>query len=78
MNVEIIDFRATDGVLNTGYLVNGGNKKVLLATHGMSSNCFKDRERIISKELSKNGIDFYNIIWYTIFVKLFFGKGGAL
>lgn len=59
MNVEIIDFRATDGVLNTGYLVNGGNKKVLLATHGMSSNCFKDRERIISKELSKNGIDFY-------------------
>ena len=59
MNVEIIDFRATDGVLNTGYLVNGGNKEVLLATHGMSSNCFKDRERIISKELSKNGIDFY-------------------
>lgn len=59
MDVEIIDFRATDGVLNTGYLVNGGNKKVLLATHGMSSNCFKDRERIISKELSKNGIDFY-------------------
>ena len=59
VNVELVDFLATDGVLNNGYLVNSSSKKIVIATHGMSSNCFKDRERIISKELSKNGIDFY-------------------
>ena len=59
MNVELIDFKAADGVLNNGFLVNSGSKKVVLATHGMSSNCFKERERIIAKNLKENGIDFF-------------------
>lgn len=59
MNVELIDFKAADGVLNNGFLVNSGSKKVVLATHGMSSNCFKERERIIAKNLKESEIDFF-------------------
>lgn len=59
MNVEIIDFKAKDGVLNNGYLVKSNSKKILIATHGMTSNCFKEREKIIGEKLSQNGIDFF-------------------
>ena len=59
VNVELVDFLATDGVLNNGYLVNSGSKKIVIATHGMSSNCFKEREKTISKKLNENGIDFF-------------------
>ena len=59
MNVELVDFYAADGVLNDGYLAKTGSKKVLIATHGMTSNCFKNREKIIAKNLNENGIDFF-------------------
>ena len=59
VNVELVDFLATDGVLNNGYLVNSGSKKIVIATHGMSSNCFKEREKTISTKLNENGIDFF-------------------
>lgn len=58
MNIELIDFYATDGVLNNGYIMKNNSKKILIATHGMDSNCFKKRERIIAENVLKNGIDF--------------------
>ena len=58
MNTELIDFYATDGVLNNGFIMNNNSKKILIATHGMDSNCFKKRERIIAENVLKNGIDF--------------------
>lgn len=58
MNTELIDFYATDGVLNNGFIMSNNSKKILIATHGMDSNCFKKRERIIAETVLKNGIDF--------------------
>lgn len=58
MNIELIDFYATDGVLNNGYIMKNNSNKILIATHGMDSNCFKKRERIIAETVLKNGIDF--------------------
>ena len=58
MNIELIDFKTIDGVINNGFLMKNNSKKILIATHGMSSNCFKTREMVIAKEISKIGIDF--------------------
>ena len=58
MKREIIDFTAVDGAVLNGYInkVNN-NKKVLIEIHGMTSNCFKIREKIIAEEVEKMGID---------------------
>ena len=58
MNIELIDFQATDGVLTNGFIVKNNSNKILIATHGMSSNCFKTRERVIAQKVSEIGIDF--------------------
>ena len=54
--MRIINFLATDGINLTGilYNINNKNDKVILAIHGMSSNCFKERDTIIAdnKELN--------------------------
>ena len=59
MSKEIIKFYAGDGVKLNGYLNKGKleTKKVLIAIHGMTSNCFKDRERIIAEAVEEIGID---------------------
>lgn len=55
MNIEIISFKATDGVVNDGYVINNNSKKIIIAIHGMSSNCFKERDKFISKKAFENG-----------------------
>ena len=59
--MEKIDFLATDGVDLSGILYNGQEKtkKVILAVHGMTSNCFKKRDDIIAKIANENGIDYF-------------------
>ena len=59
--MKIINFLATDGINLTGILYNIDNKtdKVILSIHGMSSNCFKERDEIIAKKANENGIDYF-------------------
>lgn len=60
--MELINFFATDGVELNGILYKGQrqpSEKIILALHGMTSNCFKKREYEIAKEANKNGIDFF-------------------
>lgn len=58
MNTEIVSFRATDGVLNDGYIIKNGSQKIIISIHGMSSNCFKVRDEVISKKAIENGFDY--------------------
>lgn len=59
MSKEIIEFYAEDGIALNGYInkVKGETDKVLIETHGMSSNCLKNREKIIAENLEKINID---------------------
>lgn len=57
MSERIIEFHALDGVKINGYLMSSNNKSVLIEIHGMSSNCFKKREKEIAKTLNNIGID---------------------
>ena len=56
-----IDFLATDGIVLNGILYESNKKtdKIILAIHGMSSNCFKTRDAIISEVANENGIDYF-------------------
>ena len=56
-----IKFLATDGIILNGLLYesNQNTEKVILAVHGMSSNCFKDRDEVISKYANDNNIDYF-------------------
>lgn len=56
-----IDFLTTDGVILNGLLYNGTNKteNIILAVHGMSSNCFKDRDKIFSAKVNEANIDYF-------------------
>ena len=58
MAKEIIEFYSEDGVILNGYINKGRLKtdKVLIELHGMTSNCFKKREMIISNYVEKIGI----------------------
>ncbi len=58
MQVDLIDFCAEDGILLNGFIAKANSKKIVIATHGMSSNCFKTRERIIAKKCLENNISF--------------------
>lgn len=59
MNTEIINFKATDGIENDGYIINNNSKKIIISVHGMSSNCFKERDRVISKKAFENGFAYF-------------------
>lgn len=59
MTVELLDFYAEDGTILNGFITKCNSKKVVIATHGMSSNCFKNRETIIAKKCVENNIDFF-------------------
>ena len=56
---EIIEFCAEDGVVLNGYINKGKVKtdKVLIELHGMTSNCFKRREKVIAKYVENIDID---------------------
>ena len=59
--MEQIDFLATDGIKLNGFLYKNGEKtdKVILSVHGMSSNCFKERDTVIANYANKNDIDYF-------------------
>lgn len=59
--MERLDFIATDGVVLNGllYKSNRQTNKIILAVHGMSSNCFKKRDEVIAKYANKNNIDYF-------------------
>ena len=56
-----IDFKALDTAELSGLLYNEGTKTedIIIAVHGMSSNCFKKRDEIIAKQANKNNIDYF-------------------
>lgn len=59
--MEQIEFLATDGIILEGLLYKSKERtnKVILAVHGMSSNCMKKRDRVISKNANENNIDYF-------------------
>ena len=57
MQTEIISFKAKDGINLDGIWYKSGSKKVLIQIHGMTSNCFKKRDKVISKKVQEIGID---------------------
>lgn len=58
--MRLIKFYATDNVELTGalYKSNKNNDKIILAVHGMSSNCFKKKDEVIAKYANEAGIDY--------------------
>ena len=56
-----VDFLATDGVLLNGFLWESkeNTQDVILAVHGMASNCFKKRDEIIAQKANQAGIDYF-------------------
>ena len=56
-----INFLATDGVCLNGilYEVPTKTEDIILAVHGMASNCFKQRDEIIANVVNKEEIDYF-------------------
>lgn len=56
-----IDFLATDGIVLNGliYESNKETQDIILAVHGMASNCFKKRDEIIAKKANEANIDYF-------------------
>ena len=59
--MERLDFTATDGIKLNGLIYKSKEKTdtVILSVHGMSSNCFKTRDTIISKRANETDIDYF-------------------
>lgn len=59
MSAELIEFYAKDSVILNGYIMKNKKKTetLLIEIHGMTSNCFKKRERIISEVAKAANID---------------------
>jgi len=59
MSAELIEFYAKDGVILNGYIIKNQKKTntVLIEIHGMTSNCFKKRERVIAETAKTANID---------------------
>ncbi len=59
--MKLIKFLATDGIELNGILYNSKSetKRIILAVHGMSSNCMKERDEIIAKQANANKIDYF-------------------
>ncbi len=59
--MEKINFLATDNAELTGLLYKSTKKtdKIIIAVHGMTSNCFKKRDEVIAKKANKNEIDYF-------------------
>lgn len=60
MNIEKIFFKTQDNAELVGVLHKGEeNKKVIIAVHGMTSDCLKKRDDIIAKTMTENQIDYF-------------------
>ena len=59
MITKIIKFNATDGIILDGYLnkCQKNTNSILIQIHGMTSNCFKNRDNIISNKVAELNID---------------------
>ncbi len=62
--MEIINFNSTDDIELNGILYNQTcsniqDRKIILSVHGISSNCFKKRDNVISKYANANGMDYF-------------------
>lgn len=59
MNIETIFFKAIDEVKLKGmiYHSNQNTKDILISIHGMATNCLKQRDEVISKEINQENID---------------------
>lgn len=59
MPIEIINFNAKDGIKLDGILnkTEKGSNKALIQIHGMTSNCFKIRDKVIAEKVKEIGID---------------------
>lgn len=60
--MERVDFLATDGIQLNGFIYKSSEKisnRVILAVHGMSSNCLEKRDEVISKKVNENNIDYF-------------------
>ena len=63
MRIEKIYFNTEDntelfGLLHTSE--NQTDKEVVIAIHGMGSNCFKQRDDIIAQKLTSNNISYFS------------------
>lgn len=56
-----IDFLATDGVILNGIIYESKERTqdIILAVHGMCSNCFKKRDEIIANKVNEENIDYF-------------------
>lgn len=59
MITKIVKFKATDGIILDGILqkCEKNTDKILIEVHGMTSNCFKEREKIIAKKVKELDVD---------------------
>lgn len=59
MESKIVNFRATDGIKLDGiiYKTEKVTDKVLIQVHGMTSDCFKNRNKIIANAIKELDID---------------------
>lgn len=59
MKCDMVSFWAEDGIKLDGFIKRCDQKtnKVLIAVHGMTSNCFKDRDKVLASYLENIGID---------------------
>ena len=58
MKAEVVNFQATDGTRLYGLIYNYKEEKdkIIISTHGMGSNCFKEREMEIATQVEKENI----------------------
>lgn len=61
MNLHKVFFETEDGVELSGLLHEPENKteEVVIAIHGMQSNCIKKRDDILAEEITKNNISYF-------------------
>lgn len=59
MNTKIVKFYAKDGIELDGYInkCDINTEKILIQIHGMSSNCFRNRDKIIANRIKDLNID---------------------
>lgn len=59
MNIETAFFKATDGVDLKGIVYKSQNRtqKILISTHGMATNCIKERDEKIAEKVNELNID---------------------
>lgn len=59
MSIEIVRFKAKDEIYLDGVLNKCEEKtnKILIQIHGMTSNCFKKRDKVIAEKIKEIGID---------------------